>query len=149
MKIDSAIISSYPFTIRSLSDEEGGGLRSSTLIYRAASPTVTRPRKPSRMGPMRSSRICSVAPRTAIQFRNRLEGGHMLPVHSVAALLEDSPQHGLVRGQVGTIVDVWTPDIYEVEFCDDQGKAYAHVALRAEQMMQLHYDPLQSLLDAN
>lgn len=25
MKIDSAIISSYPFTIRSLSDEEGGG----------------------------------------------------------------------------------------------------------------------------
>jgi hypothetical protein len=55
----------------------------------------------------------------------------------------------LVRGQVGSIVDVWTPDIYEVEFCDDQGKAYAYVALRAEQMMQLHYDPVQSLLDAN
>lgn len=73
----------------------------------------------------------------------------MLPVHSVVALVEDSPQHGLVRGQVGTIIDVWTPDIYEVEFCDDQGKAYACVALRAEQMMQLHYHPLQSLLDAN
>lgn len=73
----------------------------------------------------------------------------MLPVHSVVALLEDVPEHDLVRGQVGTIVDVGTPTLYEVGFCDDQGKAYAHVALRAEQMMQLHYDPLQSVHDAD
>jgi predicted RNase H-like HicB family nuclease len=149
IKIDSAIISSYPFTIRSLSAEEGGGFAIEYPDLPGCISDGDTPENALQNGSDAVNRICSVAPRTAIPFRNRLEGGHMLPVHSVVALLEDSPQHGLVRGQAGTIVDVWTPDIYEVEFCDLQGKAYAHVALRAEQMMQLHYDPLQSLLDAN
>jgi hypothetical protein len=50
---------------------------------------------------------------------------------SVAALLEDLPEEGLVRGQVGTVVENWAPGVYEVEFCDDNGKTYATVALKA------------------
>jgi hypothetical protein len=51
---------------------------------------------------------------------------------SVVALLDDLPDEGLVRGQVGTVVESWAPGVYEVEFCDDEGKTYAMVALKAE-----------------
>jgi len=61
---------------------------------------------------------------------------------SVVALLEDLPENGLVRGQVGTVVENWTPGVYEVDFCDDNGKTYAMVALKAEQLMRLHHEPV-------
>ena len=60
---------------------------------------------------------------------------------SVVALLEDLPGEGLVRGQVGAVVESWAPGVYEVEFCDDNGKTYAMVALKAEQLMRLHHEP--------
>lgn len=60
---------------------------------------------------------------------------------SVVALLEDLPEEGLVRGQVGTVVESWAPDVYEVEFSDDNGRAYAMVALTAEKLMRLHHAP--------
>ncbi|TRU87152.1 MAG: DUF4926 domain-containing protein [Microcystis novacekii Mn_MB_F_20050700_S1] len=43
----------------------------------------------------------------------------------VVALLEDLPQLGLYRGQVGTIVEVYEPNVFEVEFSDTSGLAYA------------------------
>jgi hypothetical protein len=60
---------------------------------------------------------------------------------SAVALLEDLPEEGLVRGQVGTVVENWAPGVYEVEFCDDNGKAYAMVALKSDQLMRLHHAP--------
>ncbi|MCZ2076031.1 MAG: DUF4926 domain-containing protein [Bryobacterales bacterium] len=63
-------------------------------------------------------------------------------LHSVVALLEDLPEHGLIRGQVGTVVESWAPGVYEVEFSDDQGRTYAMVALKAEQLMRLHHEPV-------
>ena len=42
-----------------------------------------------------------------------------IDIHSVVALLEDLPEEGLVRGQVGTVVENWAPGVYEVEFADD------------------------------
>jgi hypothetical protein len=61
---------------------------------------------------------------------------------SVVALLEDLPEEGLVRGQVGTVVESWAPGVYEIEFCDDNGKVFAMVALKAEQLMRLHHEPV-------
>jgi hypothetical protein len=61
---------------------------------------------------------------------------------SVVAMLEDLPEEGLVRGQFGTVVESWAPGVYEVEFCDDTGRTYAMVALKAEQLMQLHHEPV-------
>jgi hypothetical protein len=66
-----------------------------------------------------------------------------IKLHSVVALIEDLPQEGLVRGQVGTVVETWAPGVYEVEFSDDNGRTYAMVALRAEQLMQLHHEPVR------
>jgi hypothetical protein len=59
---------------------------------------------------------------------------------SVVALLVDLPEEGLVRGQVGTVVESWAPGVYEVEFCDGDGKTM--VALTAEQLMRLHHAPV-------
>lgn len=64
-----------------------------------------------------------------------------IEMHSVVALLEDLPNEGLIRGQVGAIVESWAPGVYEVEFCDDNGRAYAMVALKAEQLIRLHHHP--------
>jgi hypothetical protein len=54
------------------------------------------------------------------------------------ALLEDLPQRGLERGEVGTVVEVLAPEVYEVEFSDDEGQTYAQFALRSEQIIALH-----------
>jgi hypothetical protein len=35
---------------------------------------------------------------------------------SVVAVLEDIPESGLLRGQVGTVVERLAPGVYEVEF---------------------------------
>jgi hypothetical protein len=61
----------------------------------------------------------------------------------VVALTEDLPQRGLSRGQVGTVVESLAPGVFEVEFSDDQGRSYASLALRDDQLMSLHYRPLQ------
>jgi Domain of unknown function (DUF4926) len=65
-----------------------------------------------------------------------------IEVHSVVALVEDLPNEGLVRGQVGTVVEIWAPGVFEVEFSDDNGKTYAMVSLRAEQLMRLYHEPV-------
>jgi hypothetical protein len=58
------------------------------------------------------------------------------------AVTVDLPELGLARGQVGAIVHVHAPGVYEVEFVDHTGHTYAVATLRAEQLMQLRYDPV-------
>jgi Domain of unknown function (DUF4926) len=53
------------------------------------------------------------------------------------ALLEDMPERRLKRGEVGTVVEILAPDVYEVEFCDEAGQTYAELALRSEQLVAL------------
>lgn len=62
-----------------------------------------------------------------------------LKILSSVAVIEDIPEAGLRRGEVGTIVEQWADGVYEVEFCDDNGKAYAFVALRADQLIPLYH----------
>jgi hypothetical protein len=65
-------------------------------------------------------------------------------LYDVVALLEDVPSQGLKRGQVGTIVELWEFDVYEVEFSDLDGITYAMAALRASQLMTLTWHPDQN-----
>ena len=60
------------------------------------------------------------------------------------ALLDDMPELGLVRGQVGTVVVVLSPSDVEVEFCDDQGRTYAMAALRSEEIIRLRHYPIET-----
>jgi hypothetical protein len=64
---------------------------------------------------------------------------HPIKLLSVVALLEDVPSHGLVRGEVGTVVEPLALNVYEVEFSDDEGRTHATIALKSNQLMVLHY----------
>ena len=61
----------------------------------------------------------------------------------VVALLSDRPEHGLVRGQVGTVVAI-LDGAYEVEFSDHGGKTSAELALGPEDLLVLHHQPHQA-----
>jgi hypothetical protein len=58
----------------------------------------------------------------------------------VVAILEDQREKGLLRGQVGTVVETLAPGVFEVEFCDNDGRTYASLAVRGEQLLILHHD---------
>jgi hypothetical protein len=62
----------------------------------------------------------------------------------VVALTEDLPNRKLRRGQVGTVVELLDPGVYEVEFTDNDGRAFASLALKENQLLVLHYQPQEA-----
>ena len=62
-----------------------------------------------------------------------------IKVLDVVALVEDLNSEGLRRGEVGTVVEKWKDGVFEVEFSDNSGKAYAFAALRPDQIMKLRF----------
>lgn len=64
-----------------------------------------------------------------------------LALLDVVALMEDLPEENLRRGQLGTIVEVFAPDVFEVEFPDNDGRTYAMLTLQAAQLMRLYTAP--------
>jgi len=69
---------------------------------------------------------------------------HKIQLLDVVALIVDLPDRGLVRGQVGTVVESLGPEVFELEFSDDEGRAYAQFAVRADQLMILHHRPVRA-----
>ncbi|MEX0702340.1 MAG: DUF4926 domain-containing protein [Planctomycetales bacterium] len=67
-----------------------------------------------------------------------------IELFDVVALTEDVPDRGLVRGQVGTVVETLAPNVFEVEFSDNDGRTYAMLPLKSEQLMVLHHHPVQA-----
>ena len=63
----------------------------------------------------------------------------------VVALIVDLPEHGLVRGHVGTVVETLGTGAFEIEFSDDEGRTYALVALRAEELLPLSHRPVRAV----
>ena len=63
------------------------------------------------------------------------------------ALLEDvqTEEVLLQRGEVGAVVEILAPAMYEVEFCDDQGRAYAFASLHTDQLLVLHNQGKESI----
>jgi hypothetical protein len=59
----------------------------------------------------------------------------------VVALTQELPDCDLAMGQVGTVVEILATDVFEVEFSDNEGRAFAELALRADQLLVLHYEP--------
>jgi hypothetical protein len=72
-----------------------------------------------------------------------------MKMHDVVAFLQDVPakhfESGrallLRRGQIGTVVMSYPDAAYEVEFADLDGRAFAIVSLRPEQLMILRDTP--------
>ena len=60
----------------------------------------------------------------------------------VVALTVDLPEYNLLRGQVGTVVEILAGGTaFEVEFSDRDGRTYESVGLRPDQIMVLHFEP--------
>ncbi len=64
-----------------------------------------------------------------------------IPLLAPVALLEDVLEHGLSRGEMGTVVEHLSAGAEEallVEFADDHGQTYAMVDLKPGQVVVLH-----------
>lgn len=55
----------------------------------------------------------------------------------VVALIADKREHELMRGEMGTVVECYPDDGYEVEFVARDGYTYALVTLQGEDLLPL------------
>lgn len=55
----------------------------------------------------------------------------------VVALTVDKPEHKLMRGEIGTVVECYPEDGYEVEFVAQDGYTYALVTFRGNELIPL------------
>ena len=63
-----------------------------------------------------------------------------LKLLDTVAILKDLPEKKVVFGQVGTIVEKLTEDVFEVEFADKSGETIAEFAVSQQDLMRLHYE---------
>lgn len=56
------------------------------------------------------------------------------------ALLEDKPAEGLVAGQVGTVVEVYAPGVFEVEFLGADGRTVALAEFKRADLLVLKHE---------
>ena len=62
---------------------------------------------------------------------------------AIVALLQDLPRKGLVRGQIGTVVELYSPTVGEIEFCDQDGRTLALETLSSNQLIRLYDSPAE------
>ncbi len=62
-------------------------------------------------------------------------------VLDVVALTEDVSDRGLLRAQVGTVVESLGPGVFEIEFVDNDGRTYALCPVKSSQLLVLHDQP--------
>jgi hypothetical protein len=67
-----------------------------------------------------------------------------LKLLDVVALLVDKPEERLVTGQVGTVVELLSPDVYEVEFLDSKGHTIAVTELKRAELLLLQHEPVMA-----
>ena len=60
----------------------------------------------------------------------------------VVALLEARPAEGLARGQVGTVVEVYSSDACEMEFLDPQGHTISLITAQFSKLLVLRHEPV-------
>ena len=65
-----------------------------------------------------------------------------LKLLDVVALLVDKPADGLASGHVGTVVEVFSPEDYEVEFLDTAGRTFALTELKRAELLVLKHEPV-------
>jgi hypothetical protein len=70
-----------------------------------------------------------------------MPGNDPIQLLDVVAITVDRRDKGLVRGQVGTVVEKLAPGVFEVEFSEDHGQTYAQLAISENQLLVLHYQP--------
>ena len=62
----------------------------------------------------------------------------------IVALLVDKPEEQLVTGQVGTVVELLAPDVYEVEFLDSKGRTIGVTESKRADLLLLQHEPVMA-----
>jgi len=62
---------------------------------------------------------------------------------NVASLI-DHAEYGLVKGQVGTIVEMFGDNVFEVEFSDKKGRTLTTVAVDEKDLMLLYFETVKT-----
>lgn len=62
----------------------------------------------------------------------------------VVALTVNLPEYNLRRGEIGTVVECYPDDAFEVDFVAQDGYTYALVTLRADQLIPLRQKRIHS-----
>lgn len=55
----------------------------------------------------------------------------------VIALTVDKPEHKLMRGEIGAVVECYPDDTYDVEFVAQDGYTYALITLNGDELLPL------------
>ena len=63
---------------------------------------------------------------------------------AVVALVRDIPENHLVRGQVGIVMEVLEPGVFEVDFKDSDGSTHGF-AVRSADLVRLHHEPVHAV----
>lgn len=63
-----------------------------------------------------------------------------LKLFDTVAILKDLPEKKVVFGQVGTIVELLSDGVFEVEFADKFGETISEFAVKSEDLMLLHFE---------
>ena len=58
----------------------------------------------------------------------------------VVALLKAIPTENLKAGQVGTVVEIFSDNDFEIEFVDKQGRTIAMLPLKRADLLVLQYE---------
>jgi hypothetical protein len=66
----------------------------------------------------------------------------------IVVLNEDQPAHGLKKGDLGTVVEVYAPDAVEVEFVTASGRTQALVTLPPSAVRDVSDDDLVAVRPA-
>jgi hypothetical protein len=66
----------------------------------------------------------------------------------VVVLNEDLPKHSLKRGDLGTVVDVYSPEAVQIEFVTASGRTQALVTVPASAVREVGDDDLVSVRPA-
>jgi hypothetical protein len=66
----------------------------------------------------------------------------------IVVLNEDQPAHGLKKGDLGTVVEVYAPDAVEVEFVTASGRTQALVTLPPSAVREVGDDDLVAVRPA-
>lgn len=63
-------------------------------------------------------------------------------ITEVVAVINDNYHSTVRKGQVGTIVEILgeNRNVYEVEFCDDQGKTFYTAAIKEDDLLKLYFN---------
>ncbi len=69
-----------------------------------------------------------------------MHANSVIDLLDVVALTADLPKHQLRAGEVGTVVEQLDENVFEVEFSDDNGRAYALAPVESSQILRLIFE---------